>query len=333
MPQIKNAQLRFRIIDKALRNKFSPFPNKEDLRQKCEDALFGTTSGEHISDSTIEKDLFNMRIDHDAPIKYSKREKGYFYDDENYSIDDIPLTADDMEAIDFAAKTLLQFRDVDIFKQFGNAIDKIVGRVEVTQDNTEEFIQFEKALSDKGNEFISPLLEAIKQSLWVKFSYASFVTGVEKQRKVLPLLLKEYRNRWYLISFDSDKSDFITYALDRLKDLELTSETGKKPSEFNADNFFEHAIGITSGNTEPQKVLLEVQPIAAKYMISQPIHSSQKVVKESSKNVKIEFFVNVSEEFIRELMSYGGDAKVISPISLKNEMKNRAKKILEHPVV
>lgn len=328
MPKIKNAQIRYRIIDKCLRNKFIPFPNKEDLRRECEDALFGTAMGEHICDSTIEKDLFGMRMEHDAPIKYSKIEKGYYYEDENYSIDNIPLTSDDMEAIGFAAKTLMQFRDVDIFKQFGNAIDKIVGRIEVTQDNSEKYIQFEKALSDKGNEFIAPLLDAIKQSLWTKFNYASFVSGIEKPRKVLPLLLKEYRNRWYLISYDSDKSDFITYALDRVKNLEITSEIGEKPTGFNPDNFFEHAIGITSGNTAPEKIVLNVDFVAAKYMVSQPIHSSQKVISESNKWVKIEFLVNVSEELIRELMSYGGDVKVIEPKSLEKELKRRAKKIL-----
>ena len=238
MPHIKNALIRYRIIDKCLRNNYKRYPSKHDLREACEESLFGSLDGAHICDSTIEKDMFAMKIEHDAPIKYSRLNGGYYYTEPDFSINDIPLTEADLGAIAFAAKTLLQFRDVDLFKQFGSAIDKIVGRVEVSQDGGEQFIQFEQSLSDNGSEFLSPILEAIKQSLWVRFDYTSFISGQSKVRKVIPLLLKEYRNRWYLISFDGDKQDFITYGLDRMKDLEILSETADKPTNFKPENYF-----------------------------------------------------------------------------------------------
>ena len=74
MPHIKNALIRYRIIDKCIRNKYNPFPTKRDLREACEESLFGSIDGNHICDSTIEKDMFAMRMEHDAPIKYSKLE-------------------------------------------------------------------------------------------------------------------------------------------------------------------------------------------------------------------------------------------------------------------
>ena len=58
MPHIKNALIRFRIIDRMLRNKYKPFPSKQDLRAACEESLYGSTLGEHICDSTIEKDMY-----------------------------------------------------------------------------------------------------------------------------------------------------------------------------------------------------------------------------------------------------------------------------------
>lgn len=76
MPHIKNALIRFRIIDRALRNKYNPYPSKAALREACEDALYGSVDGANICDSTIEKDMFAMKIEHDAPIKYSKNSVG-----------------------------------------------------------------------------------------------------------------------------------------------------------------------------------------------------------------------------------------------------------------
>ena len=330
MPHIKNALIRYRIIDKCISNKYKPFPSKQDLREACEESLFGSVDGAHICDSTIEKDVFAMRMDHDAPIKYNKREKGYFYEDPDFSINDIPLTEDDLEAISFAAKTLMQFRDVAMFRQFGSAIDKIVDRIAVSQeDGVEQFIQFESTVSEGGNEHLSPLMVAIKQKLWVNFDYASFVSGKLKPRKVIPLLLKQYRNRWYLISYDGDKEDYITYALDRIEDLSVSKEIADNPIDFNPDNYFKHAIGITSGNTLPERIHLNVSKVAAKYIDSLPLHSSQKVVEMNDDGCIFSLEVNISEELIREILSYGGEIKVLQPASLRTEIHKRAKKMLQ----
>lgn len=270
-----------------------------------------------------------MREEHDAPIKYSKREKGYYYEDPDFTMNDIPLTENDMEAIAFAAKTLMQFKNVELFRQFGSAIDKIVDHVAFSQDeDAREFIQFESAVADGGNEFLPPLLEAIKTQNFVHFDYASFVTGELKPRKVLPLLLKQYRNRWYLISFDDSKQDYITYALDRIEDLEVSQEKSSKPIDFDPDNYFKHAVGITSGNSLPEKVLLEVGIIAAKYLDSLPIHPSQKIKEINEDHFVFQLNVSITEELIREILSFGGEIRVMQPESLKNEIANRAKRLL-----
>ena len=109
MPIIKNALLRYRIIDRALRNSFQPFPAKEDFRRACEEEMYGSSHGQHICDSTIEKDLFAMRMEHDAPIKYSKIEKGYYYTNDEFSLDENPLSENDVEAIKIATNILLIF--------------------------------------------------------------------------------------------------------------------------------------------------------------------------------------------------------------------------------
>jgi len=328
MPHIKNALIRYRIIDKCIRNKYKPYPSKENLREACEEALFGASDGAHICNSTIEKDMFAMKMEHDAPIKYSKRHGGYYYEDPEFSMNEIPLTSDDMEAIGFAAKTLMQFRDVDMFRQFGAAIDKIVDRVEVSKtDDAEQYIQFEQVSADGGSEYLSPLLEAIKRRRWVRFDYASFVSGELKPRKVLPLLLKQYRNRWYLISFDESRDSFITYALDRMEELETTAEVGERPRSFNPDNFFKHSIGITSGNEAPMEVKMEVETVAAKYLDSLPIHPSQRVIEVKDESYVFSLRVTYSEELVREILSYAGAITILEPEALKKEVQARARKL------
>ena len=334
MPHIKNALIRYRIIDRSLRNNYRPFPSKKDLRELCEEALFGSIEGENICDSTIEKDLFAMRLEHDAPIKYNKREGGYYYTDSNFSINDIPLTNDDVTSIKFAINTLKQFREVDMFKQFGSAIDKIVDRITISDDPRDKdisnYVQFEVALSSSGNEFLSPLLGAIRGSNLATFEYTSFVTNKSKQRKVVPLLLKEYRNRWYLISFDLEKKAVITYALERMSDVEILEEVGLKPLDFEPDLFFKHAVGITSSEDEPTVIVFKADNVSAKYIISQPFHSSQRLIKEGKNKTTFELRVLISEEFIRSILSYAGGIEIVGPTEFREEIISRIEEMMKN---
>ncbi|RFC55274.1 helix-turn-helix transcriptional regulator [Brumimicrobium aurantiacum] len=334
MPHIKNALIRYRIIDKALGNTYNPYPSKLDLRHACEMELYGDTNGKHISDSTIEKDLFAMRQEMDAPIKYSKAHKGYYYDNPDFTINEKPLSEDDLTSIQFALSTLSQFKETEMFQNFGFALNKIIDRVNVDSDarksdaDIDQMIQFEKSTAAKGNEFLQPLLSAIQHQYIAYFMYESFVTQVKKQRKVTPLLLKEYNNRWYLICFDSVKEKVITYALDRISDLEIIEQVGEKPSDFKADLFFRHSIGITaSAEARPEKIIFSAGNIAAKYINSQPFHESQKIVLDTLEHTKFELFALISEELIRELLSYGGDIIVQEPNSLKDELVKRIKQM------
>lgn len=336
MPHIKNALIRYRIIDRALRNKFKPYPSKAELREACEEALFGSVDGANICDSTIEKDMFAMKMEHDAPIKYSKRYSGYYYSDEDYSLDEIPLTHEDLEAIRFATNTLSQFKDVGIFKQFGFAIDKIVDRVTISKDMNDEaihsYVEFETPVVTGGNEFLSPLLDAIKSKNIVHFEYASFQSQQSKPRRVLPLLLKEYRNRWYLLSYDYAKGTIVTYALDRMSLLVVSEEIGVCPLPFNPKQFFQHAVGITASQGKPEKVVFKADNIAAKYINSQPFHSSQRILKEGKNKTTFELEVFVSEELIRTILSYGGEIQVVEPAFLKEEVVQRIRKMVDNYV-
>ena len=327
MPHIKNALIRYRIIDRMIRNPYKTFPSKSDLREACEESLFGSTYGEHICDSTIEKDLFAMRIEHDAPIKYSRKYEGYFYEDPEYTINDIPLSEDELDSIRFAVQTLQQFQEVPYFKEFGSAIDKIATRVAVAGADGKEtnaFIGFETAYASAGNQWLPLLLSAIQEKKICNFNYASFKSGITKSRKVLPVYLKEYRNRWYLISFDFEKSEWITYALERIEDLEVSEILHVLKESFNPSTFFAETIGITTEKKSAERIEFEANESAAKYIESQPLHSTQ----ENIGPLKFALTVQINEELIRALLGFMGEIRILGPKHLTQSWSERIQKQL-----
>ena len=333
MPANKYALLRYRIIDKCIRNKYKPYPSKEDLRRACEEALYGS-DGERISDSTIEKDLYAMRneleLGYEAPIKFSKAYKGYFYEDPDFSIDAIPLNDDDLDAIKFAANTLYQFKDIALFQQFEFAIDKIFGRLNISPNVEDEaiskYVQFETVPEAKGTDLLGDLLNAIKQRLTVRITYGAFTRKAPTIHALDPYLLKEYRNRWYLIGYSHDKKKVITFGLDRINHLAVTDEGFDLAKGFDPDKFFKYSIGITEGEGGPEKVVLSFTPQEGKYVKSQPLHQSQEVLADNEKETRIAITVVVTYELMSTILGYGSGVRVVEPASLRNEVLDRLKK-------
>jgi len=335
MPAIKNALLRYRIIDRAIRNEYTPFPTKRQLRQACEEEIFGSTNESHICDSTIEKDIFSMRMDHDAPIVYSKKEKGYFYEDPLFSMEDVPLTQKDINAIKSASIILSQFKNTSLFGQYEFAIQKILDRAissEKRQANESQVIQFETLPTVRGNENLELFLEAINSRKVVQFYYNNFIKNEKTVRRVNPYLLKEYRNRWYLIGKSEIKNKVVTFGLDRIFDPIVLEKNYVQDNNFSPDVYFKHSLGITVNDQQlPTEIIIQTDPILSKYLSSQPIHHSQKIdnVDENGYHT-FSLFLMITYELKMLLLGFGKDCKVVSPIDFREEILKDLKSAIKN---
>ena len=333
MPVNKEAFLRYRILDRMLQNKARPYPSMDDLIDELEEKL-----GKSFSISTIQKDIKSMKEDellaYKAPIKFHRAHQGYYYTDPNFSITQVPLGEEDLDAIEFAAMVLQQFKDVKLFAEFGSAVDKIFNAVNVSsileEDEVEQMIHFEKVPYYKGSEWIAPILEKIKHRKPIILSYKRFEADSSKDHELHPILLKEYRNRWYLIAMLEKNNHIVIYALDRVLKIEELNVPYRFHPHFSAKNYFKHAYGITTFEEEPSEIILESTLVQANYIKTQALHHTQKIVKETADKVQFSLKVGITPELIMDLLSYGEGVKVIQPESLRNELKKRLEGALKH---
>lgn len=332
MPVNKEAFLRYRILDRMLRAKNKPFPNMDDFLDELEEKL-----GKTFSISTIQKDIKSMKEDellgYMAPIKFHRMYNGYYYTDPNFSITEVPLSEEDLDAIEFAALVLQQFKDVKLFGEFGSAVDKIFNAVNVNsilgEEDSKQYIQFEKVPYYKGGEWIAPLLEQIKQRQSLILTYQRFEVNEAKEHEVHPILLKEFRNRWYLIAMLEKNDRIVTYALDRISEFKPSKTKYRFHLKFSAENYFKHAYGITTFEEEPSEIVLQCTPIQAAYFKTQALHDTQKIIEEKDDFVRLSLRIGITTEFIMDLLSFGSAVKVIEPLELKLEIKKRLEEALE----
>jgi predicted DNA-binding transcriptional regulator YafY len=326
MPANKEAFIRYRIIDRMLRNKQKSFPTMEDLVDELEEKL-----GKTFSESTIQKDIKAMKEDpllgYNAPIAYHRGFKGYYYEDPSFSIAEIPLSESDIASIEFAATLLQQFKDVKLFSEFGSAADKIFNALNVStlldEEQANSIIQFEKVPMYTGSDWIGVLIEHIRDRNVIAIEYRKFDQEDSSRRVLHPYLLKEYRNRWYLLGLPENEKDIRTFALDRIVNIQKAAGKFIMHADFSADDYFRHAYGITTFQGKPATVKLWVSPFSAGYVKTQPLHATQKVLKENEKGIEIELKVGITVELVMDILSFGSNIKVIGPEQLKQQIAEK----------
>lgn len=329
MPVNKYALIRFQVIDRCIRNKYKPFPSKEDLRTACEEALYGEGAG-RVSDSTIEKDIYALKNDsslgYHAPIVFDKTKGGYYYSDENFSINGLNLSTTEIDAIRISMATLAQFRESDLLSNLWPAMQKIYDKIQLSEkadpQALQEIVQFENLPTLQGNEWIAPIFDAIRFSYSLEFNYENIYKNENKKYKVDPYLLKEFRNRWYMICYSENHNEYRTFGLDRMSKVKVIPEKRTIRKDFNTETFFRHSIGITESKGKPLDIVLSFDPVVGKLILSQPMHGSQKVIKNNSKEIQISIKVLAGKELLSILLSYGSSLKVIKPDSIKKMLKD-----------
>jgi predicted DNA-binding transcriptional regulator YafY len=324
MPVNKYALLRYRIIHRCLSNRYRPYPDKEFLRRQCEEALYGTSDGSGLSAKTIERDIRDMREDavlgFYAPIVYSKEHQGYYYDDPGFDLDQKPLSEEESEALAFAANTLFQFRDTGIFQQYSFAIEKIFEHLQLHNepDPVEaSLVRFETMPYTRGSQYLKPIYQAMRQRYRITFIYRKFSDEAPSQRVLEPYLLKEYRNRWYVIGKEKNVEKIRSFGLDRIEELTRTDEMFGRDANFDPDQYFRHAIGITQGGLTPERIVLSFSPFQGKYLMTQPLHHSQEIIRNDDQEFRIAITVLTSFELFQLILGYGPEVNVLEPESLR----------------
>jgi predicted DNA-binding transcriptional regulator YafY len=282
-----------------------------------------------VSTSTIEKDIRAMREQapkgYSAPIVYSKIEAGYVYGEVGFSIAELNLNEEEWSALQFASQLLYQYKEVPIFSNFKNAIERINTRFALDINGNdkviEELIQFEKAVHTNGMDLIELIYSAIKNKQVIKFEYRNIYKKTTSASNLIPYLIKEHRNRWYVIGWSQEKEKYITYALDRIDKLELIHNIYKHRSDFNATSFFQHSTGIMESNTKPEEVLLTILKPISDLALLEPLHATQKLIIDKTDRVQISLKVLVKEDFMFKILGMGSYCFVDKPASLRKSIK------------
>lgn len=323
----KLALIRYKAIDDCLRNRYRKW-TLEDLIEKVADVLYnveGISSG--VSKRTIQADIQLMRSDklgYNAPIVVKDR-KYYSYSDSAYSITNAPINEGDVDKMKEIVSVLKQFNGFSYFDDMSDMIARLENNLYKSTDAHRNCIQFENNHQLQGLAHINPLYQATLQRKALLIEYKSFKATTAQEHICYPYLLKEYRNRWFLITRTKQSPQLTTMALDRIVALqELPKEKFIHYNGVPFEEYFGDLIGVSKSEKDvAHKVVLEVDSKHAPYVITKPLHHSQQVLKEGERSTIISIEVVRNFELEREIMGFGEHMKVLSPKSLALQIAKR----------
>ena len=326
----KLALIRYKAIDDCLRNRYRKW-TLDDLIEKVAGVLYeleGIDSG--VSRRTIQADIQLMRSDklgYNAPIVV-KEKKYYAYEDPAYSITNTPINDTDLGKMKEIVGLLKQFNGFNYFEEMSEMIARLENNLYKSTHPGGNYIQFENNRQLRGLHHINPLYQSILQKKALLIEYKSFRAQQSQKTIYFPYLLKEYRNRWFLIAKAKKGKQLLTLALDRLIELrELPKEPFVAYEGVDFDRYFGDLIGVTKSEKDrAQKVVLQVDHYNAPYVLTKPLHHSQTVLKEDENGIIIRIDVVPNFELEREILGFGENIKVLAPQKLVSTIKRRLNK-------
>lgn len=201
MPLNRATLIRISTIDRCLQNHYRRW-TIGDLIDACTEALAEYEGRSNpVSRRTFQNDLALMRSDrlgYNAPIVV-RENKYYEYEDPDFSITHLPLSDEGLDALNSALDILRQLQGFPQLESSIDTISKLNEQISRHTGTSAPAMDLEHVPDYQGAKYIGTIYEAVRKKQTLVIEYKSFKARHPGEVVVYPYLLKEYRNRWFLI--------------------------------------------------------------------------------------------------------------------------------------
>lgn len=328
MANVKNGAFRESIIDRCLRSRRGY--STQEIFDKVNDALRLRGEMPITALNTIRNDIVSIQSRWHTLVEEIRigREKRYRYEDPDFSIFNSPLNDAEIEQLMQSVSLLRRFEGMPGFEW----VEEMSAHLQTTLGTSAvPVIGFDENPDLKGMKYFTPLFNAITDRKAIKITYHPFDSD-EIIDVVHPYYLKEYNQRWFLFGLNDSFKTISNFALDRIEILELANTKFIENTEIDFAHYFDNVIGVSVKPNKPaEEVRLWVDKEQLPYMLSKPIHRTQRIEEKNDDGSAI-VAINVVQNFELQqlLLSFGERVKILSPQSLKDEILARIKKNLDN---
>ena len=175
-----------------------------------------------------------------------------------------------------------------------------------------------------GREYLESIIDAMKKNRFVHINYLNYWKGDTRDHYVMPLCIKLFRQRWYMVGRNWPAGKDLVFCLDRIRGFRQSSHTFEYPKDFNLIEYFDGCFGIIAAtDCDTQKARLKVNIGQANYLRDLPLHESQRETERTDEYSIFEYHLRPTFDFQQEILWNGEDVEVLEPLWLRKEIAGK----------
>ncbi|MEH6536646.1 MAG: WYL domain-containing protein [Psychroserpens sp.] len=323
----RHAQIRYTILDRCFSN-FHRLYDYEGLLLEINLVLYDL-GAEGVKRRQLQYDIEHMKSDSGWAIEFNEdlkigRKKAFRYLNKNFSIANHPLNVNDSEQLETTLAILSRYKHREEFNWLEELIPRMEQAFDLVASGENGAISYQENIDLKGREHIGTLFNLILKRKQIQLSYEPY--GKPQFNVIIsPYHVKQFNNRWFLFCFNEEYKTISNYPLDRINSIEELN-ANFATSTINWLDYFDDIIGVTKPEEgKLEKIHLKFSEKRINYVLTKPLHGSQKLDKSDHTGRVISIEVIPNNELYQLIFSFGEDIEVISPKEVRVEIITKIK--------
>jgi proteasome accessory factor B len=285
-----------------------------------------------VNAKTIQRDLDFMRDRLNLPLEFDRAHNGYRYTAEVSAFPTMQITEGELFALIVAEKALQQYRGTSFEKPLLSAIKKmersLPDTISLNLEDVEQTISFRtRAEPILDLKIFDVLAKAVAQRQQLELQYRK--PGHKPEPRIVdPYHLANINGEWFLFAFDHGRKDIRTFAPARIQSAKSTDKTFQRSQKFSLEKRLRDSFGVHAGEGKFE-VVIRFAPRAADFIREKKWHPSQQLRELKDGGAELKMKLSSLAEVERWVLSWAGEAKVLSPRELAESVRAAAKRILQ----
>ncbi len=174
---------------------------------------------------------------------------------------------------------------------------------------------------------IRVLNDAVLAKRTVRIRYKTGSSGAVRRRDFDPWRVWYRSGALYAIGHDHLSGEMRTFAIDRIREIELTNGRFEVPASFDFDALLGSAFGVIT-DPDTEKVRVRFEPGWAAFVAERTWHPSQSVETQPDGGLVLGMEVAGLAELKSWVLSFGAGARVLEPERLRREVEQELQRAL-----
>jgi predicted DNA-binding transcriptional regulator YafY len=285
------------------------YPNRTRLARESE-----------VTTKTVQRDLDFMRDRLNLPIAYNDQKQGYEFTQPVENFPMVELSEAELISVYVAQKALNQYKGTPFEHPLRSAFQKLIsgldGKITISWSDLESFISFRSfEIVPTDLTTFQVVSESVRLGRVLTFEYKKLNSSKFEIRRIEPYHLACIQDQWYCFGHDIDRREMRTFVLARTKNAKFGVDAFKRPEKFSIQDHLKNSFGVYTAKGR-YNVRIRFDRFASQFIRERIWHPSQQIQELAEGGLELRLTVSSLHEIEPWVLSWGGHARVSSPIQL-----------------